>query len=278
MQATPRPSSMSTDQASSHKLPLLAASPGRATLFLADLHLSPSIPRTVSAFERFIDGIDATDVGQVYILGDLFEFWIGDDMMTSPFTAAVVARLASLRERGIRLFVMHGNRDFLLGKRFAQAAGAQLIDDPTLFEGFGRRWLLTHGDALCTDDMAYQRFRATTRKRWIQCFFLRWPLRLRTRIAANMRAKSEQAGPARMHITDVNRDAVAALFDASGVDGIIQGHTHRPATHDETRNGQARTRWVLADWEMDATPPRGGYLRLDEHGLHAISLATLPRP
>lgn len=254
----------------------------RATLFVSDLHLSPSIPLTVAAFERFIDGIDATDVGAVYILGDLFEFWIGDDMMRTPFAADIVARLATLRARGIRLFVMHGNRDFLLGKRFARAARAELIADPFPIAIGQTRWLLTHGDALCTDDEQYQRFRHIVRRRWVQLFFLSWPFRWRMKLAANMRANSERSGASRMHITDVNPQAVQALFERYDAYGMIQGHTHRPRRHDERYDapgsatgtpGTPRVRWVLADWELDATPPRGGYLRLDAHGLQAISLA-----
>ncbi len=256
----------------------------RATLFLSDLHLSPSIPLTVAAFERFVDSIDATDVGEVYILGDLFEFWIGDDMMRTPFAAEVVARLATLRARGIRLFVMHGNRDFLLGKRFARAAGAVLIPDPFPIAIGNERWLLTHGDALCTDDLQYQRFRRIVRRRWVQWFFLRWPFRWRMKLAANMRANSERSGASRMHITDVNARAVQALFERYDAHGMIQGHTHRPCRHDErygasgaagspdSATATARIRWVLADWELDETPPRGGYLRLDANGLQAILL------
>ncbi|MCY0387955.1 UDP-2,3-diacylglucosamine diphosphatase [Robbsia sp. Bb-Pol-6] len=249
-----------------------APSAGRATLFLADLHLSPAIPRTVAAFERFIDAIDAHDVGAVYILGDLFEFWIGDDMLRTPFAAAVAARLASLAARGIALRVMHGNRDFLLGRRFARAAAAELIPDPFILDTAGARWILTHGDALCTDDIGYQRFRRFARHRAVQCLFLAWPRRWRMKLAGNMRANSEQAGGSRMHISDVNGDAVAALFARSAATRMIQGHTHRPARHDESHDGRAATRWVLPDWELDTTPPRGGYLRLDDQGLREIAV------
>lgn len=250
----------------------------RATLFLSDLHLSPSIPLTVAAFERFVDDLDPADVGEVYILGDLFEFWIGDDMMRSPFAADMVARLATISARGIRLRVMHGNRDFLLGKRFARAAGAELITDPFPISIGQARWLLTHGDALCTDDAPYQRFRRIVRRRWVQLFFLSWPFRWRMKLAANMRANSERSGASRMHITDVNAQAVQALFEQYDACGMIQGHTHRPRRHETVfaphGSGVAtpHVRWVLADWELDATPPRGGYLRLDADGLRAISL------
>lgn len=250
----------------------------RATLFLADLHLSPALPRTVAAFERFIDGIDARDVDAVYILGDLFEFWIGDDMLRMPFVAALVARLASLRARGVTLRIMHGNRDFLLGRDFAHAAAAELIDDPFILERDGVRWILTHGDALCTDDVGYQRFRRFARRRAMQRLFLAWPRRWRMKLAGNMRASSQQAGPRRMHVSDVNADAVSALFAQAAATRMIQGHTHRPARHDERHGGQAATRWVLPDWDLDATPPRGGYLRLDDQGLLEIAATAPPAP
>ncbi|MGI4855677.1 MAG: UDP-2,3-diacylglucosamine diphosphatase [Janthinobacterium lividum] len=244
----------------------------RATLFLADLHLSPAIPRTVAAFERFIDAIDPCDVGTVYILGDLFEFWIGDDMLRTPFVAALVARLASLQARGVTLCIMHGNRDFLLGRRFARAAAAELIPDPYILDAAGTRWILTHGDALCTDDIGYQRFRRIARQRAVQRVFLAWPQRWRMKLAGNMRANSEQAGQSRMHISDVNGSAVAALFEQGSAARMIQGHTHRPARHDESHAGRVATRWVLPDWELDADPPRGGYLRLDAQGLREIAV------
>lgn len=245
----------------------------RAILFLADLHLSTGIPHTVAAFERFIDALDADDVGAVYILGDLFEFWIGDDMLTSPFAASIAAKLASVAHRGMKLYLMHGNRDFLLGARFARAADATLLQDPHRLNAFGQRWLLSHGDDLCTDDLAYQRFRAIARKRWLQWIFLHCPLAWRKRLAANMRAKSERTGASRMHISDVTPQAVAALFDAYDVDALIQGHTHRPARHDASRDGRTLTRWVLADWELDHAPLRGGYLRLDQDGMHVKSVS-----
>jgi len=245
----------------------------RAILILSDLHLSPSIPLTVQAFERFIDALDPVDVDAVYILGDLFEFWIGDDSLESPFAAGIAAKLASVSQRGMRLFVMHGNRDFLLGKRFARTARATLLADPHPLEAFGQHWLLTHGDALCTEDLSYQRFRAIVRRRWVQWLFLRWPLRWRTQIATNMRAKSEQAGASRMQISDVAPKTVAALFDTySGIDALIQGHTHRPARHDESRDGRTLTRWVLSDWELDHAPQRASFLRLDTQGTHVISV------
>jgi len=244
----------------------------RAILFLADLHLSTGIPRTVAAFERFIDALNPEDVGSVYILGDLFEFWIGDDMLASPFAAAIATKLASVAQRGMTLYLMHGNRDFLLGERFARAASATLLEDPHRLDAFGQRWLLSHGDALCTDDLAYQRFRATVRKPWIQWLFLRWPFAWRMQIAANMRAKSERTGASRMQISDVTPQAVSALFDAYEVDALIQGHTHRPARHDASCGDRTLTRWVLADWELDHAPLRGGYLRLDQDGMHVVSV------
>lgn len=248
-----------------------------AALFLSDLHLSAAIPRTVAAFEAFIDGIES-DVADVYILGDLFEYWIGDDMLATPFAARIVSTLATLRARGIRLRVMHGNRDFLLGTRFARAAQAELIEDPFLFEAFGQRWVLTHGDVLCTDDPGYQRFRRIVRKPWVQRFFLSWPLPWRRKLAGNMRANSEQAGASRMHISDVAPAAVHQMLESTHAELMIQGHTHRPARHEETLAGRRAVRWVLPDWELDMTPPRGGYLRVDAAGMTVHWLEGVEAP
>jgi UDP-2,3-diacylglucosamine hydrolase len=235
----------------------------RASLFLSDLHLSPALPRTTSAFTRFVDAVDPSDVAEVYILGDLFEFWIGDDMLEADFEAGIAAQLATLKQRGVALYVMHGNRDFLLGRRFARMAGATLIDDPIAIDRFAHRYVLTHGDLLCTDDLPYQRFRRVVRWRWLQWCFLRWPLRWRMRLAERIRANSARHGGARMIYTDVNRGAVQATYARFAADRMIQGHTHRPARHDD---GAAKTRWVLTDWELDGAVARAAYLRVDANG------------
>ena len=249
----------------------------RALLLISDLHLSPSIPNTVDAFERFIERT-ASDAGAVYILGDLFEYWIGDDMLATPFAQQVARTLRSLSERGIALYLMQGNRDFLLGKRFADAAAGTLLPDPYVIEAFGRRIVLAHGDALCTADVGYQRFRRVSHSAAGRCFFLSWPLRWRLALAERMRHKSQTTWTAeRMAVADVTQEAVTRLFRASGAGTLIHGHTHLPATHRQVIDAHDTERWVIPDWELDHGTPRGGYLKIDAHGVSAHPLDTVPR-
>jgi len=246
--------------------------PTRPLLFISDLHLSPAIPNTVAGFERFIAG-KAGEAGAVYILGDLFEYWIGDDMLATPFAQGVAATLRSLAQRGIALYLMQGNRDFQLGKRFAETAGGILLPDPTVIEAFGRPIVLAHGDALCTADAAYQRFRRISHSRAGRRFFLSWPLRWRLALAERMRNKSHTTWTSeRMAIADVTPDAVAALFRSSGTVTMIHGHTHLPATHRELIDGVQTERWVIPDWDLDHGKARGGYLKLDADGIESLPL------
>ncbi|PLZ02713.1 UDP-2,3-diacylglucosamine diphosphatase [Burkholderia sp. WAC0059] len=240
----------------------------RPFLFISDLHLNESIPRTVEAFEHFVR-VTADQADSVFILGDLFEYWIGDDMLADPFVARMTALLRTLAERGVALYVMHGNRDFLLGKRFMKAAGAIWLPDPIAITAFGTRIALAHGDALCTDDRGYQLFRRFARARPMQWLFLAWPYRWRRALAERMRTASE-AGRARPPLPryDVTARGVAALFRHSRAATIIHGHTHRPAQHLEPGG----TRWVLPDWDLDHGEARGGYLRIDSEGFRALPL------
>ncbi|WP_175953449.1 UDP-2,3-diacylglucosamine diphosphatase [Burkholderia sp. BCC0405] len=245
------------------------AQAARPFLFLSDLHLSEAIPKTVAAFEHFVK-YTADSADSVFILGDLFEYWIGDDILDDdPFAARMAALMHTFSERGIALYVMHGNRDFLLGRRFMKAAGAMLLPDPSLIMAFGQRIVLAHGDAQCTADRGYQLFRRFARNRVAQWLFLAWPFRWRRALAQRMRSNSE-AGRARpaSAIYDVTREGVAALFRKSRASVIIHGHTHRPARHMEPGG----IRWVLPDWDLDHGRPRGGYLRVDAEGIHAMPL------
>ncbi|MGN6085506.1 UDP-2,3-diacylglucosamine diphosphatase [Trinickia sp.] len=241
----------------------------RPLLLISDLHLSRSIPRTVDAFEHFIR-VTADSADSVFILGDLFEYWIGDDMLRAdPFSARIAAVLHTLSERGIALYVMHGNRDFLLGKRFMQAAGAIWLPDPFVMTAFGARIVLAHGDALCTADRKYQTFRRLARWRAAQLLFLAWPFKWRHALAERMRASSQEG---RMRppspLYDVTHQGVEALFRSSHTTTMIHGHTHKPARHQETSG----TRWVLPDWDLDHGTRRGGYLRIDAEGIQALPL------
>ncbi|SDV49661.1 UDP-2,3-diacylglucosamine diphosphatase [Chitinasiproducens palmae] len=249
-------------------------SPSRTgpVLVIADLHLSEALPVTDAAFGRFLRE-EASTASALYILGDLFEFWVGDDMLATPFAADVAARLAALSSRGVAIYVMHGNRDFLLGRRFAARAGATLLPDRHDLVAFGRRVRLLHGDTLCTDDVRYQRFRRLVHRPWLQRFFLAWPLRWRLALAARLRADSARSGAARVYLSDATPLGIdAERRVAPPVETIVHGHTHRPALHAH-RAGHAVERWVLPDWELDMTPRRGGYLRIDAAG---IKLCPLP--
>ncbi|MDH6151083.1 MULTISPECIES: UDP-2,3-diacylglucosamine diphosphatase [Paraburkholderia] len=240
----------------------------RPFFFLSDLHLSGAIPRTVAAFEHFIR-VSAEAADSVFILGDLFEYWVGDDMLSEPFVAHIAALLHTLSERGIALYIMHGNRDFLLGKRFMKAAGAIWLPDPFVITAFGTRIALAHGDGLCTADRGYQLFRCFARNRLAQILFLAWPFRWRRKLAENMRSKSEHGRTRPVPIKyDVTPQGVAALFRKSKTATIIHGHTHLPARHREPGG----TRWVLPDWDLDHGERRGGYLKIDADGIRALPL------
>ncbi|MDR5771946.1 MULTISPECIES: UDP-2,3-diacylglucosamine diphosphatase [unclassified Caballeronia] len=252
-----------------------AAHNARPLFFISDLHLSEAIPKTVAAFEHFIE-VTASGADSVFILGDLFEFWVGDDILDDAvaderarFARRMTKLLHTLTERGIALYVMHGNRDFLLGKRFMKEAGALPLPDPFTMTAFGTRIVLAHGDALCTADPGYQRFRRFARNPFAQRAFLALPLKTRLGIGQRMRTNSEGArmqGESPKY--DVTRKAVSELFIRSRTHTMIHGHTHRPAMHREVEGA----RWVLPDWELDMDEPRGGYLRIDEEGIRALPL------
>jgi UDP-2,3-diacylglucosamine hydrolase len=204
----------------------------------------------------------------VYILGDLFDWWIGDDQLRDPFVAQVVRSLRGIANAGVPLFVGHGNRDFMLGDAFARASGATLLPEFRRLDLHGVPTLLCHGDELCTDDVSYQKYRAHMRDPATQARLLRLPYFVRRAIAWWLRRKSgnEKAMKAES-IMDVNRDAVGAAFRAYGAQRMIHGHTHRPARHEHLVDGTPRERWVLADWH-----DRGHYLAVDAEGARAIEI------
>ena len=218
------------------------------TLFISDLHLSPDEPTVVEAFQAFLSG-PARGVDALYILGDLFEYWAGDDDLADPFNARIGADLAALAASGVQVFFMRGNRDFLVGEAFAKAASLTLLEDPTCIMIEGVSTLLMHGDTMCTDDVAYQAFRAQVRDGAWQTQFLAQPLAVRKRIIAGLRVQSEAAkGQKPMAIMDVHPDAVIAVLRDHHAQRLIHGHTHRPARHSVSVDGRTCERWVLADW------------------------------
>lgn len=240
----------------------------KPTLLLSDLHLSPAQPRAVAAFHAFARG-PAREASAVYILGDLFDWWIGDDQLRDRFYRGVAEALRGIRDAGAAVFVARGNRDFLLAEDFAAAAGATLLSERTVVDLGGVATLLAHGDELCTDDVAYQRFRAHSRTPQWRARILRKPYWLRRAIALYLRLRSRGATARKDEsIMDVNDQAVAEAFRMHGVRRMIHGHTHRPACHALTVDGVPRERHVLAAWHDD-----GHYLEVDDAGVRARRIA-----
>lgn len=220
--------------------------------FISDLHLSADRPSLTALFERYLAG-PAREAGSVYILGDLFEYWAGDDDLDDPLNRGVAETLARFAADGGKVYFMAGNRDFLLGKEFATRAHLQILQEPTLIRLGEQRTLLCHGDGLCTDDLAYQAFRKQVRDPAWQAQFLAQPLAIRKQIIAGVRMKSETAKSEKdAAIMDVNEDAVASLLREHGYPLLIHGHTHRPAVHTLDMEGHGCQRWVLADWRIQA--------------------------
>lgn len=236
-----------------------------AQVFISDLHLSPVRPGIVALFESFLTG-PAAAADTLYILGDLFEYWAGDDDLAAPFNRRIAQQLAACAGRGTRVFFMRGNRDFLAGGGFAGACGLTLLDDPAgviLDDGPA---LLSHGDALCTGDLEYQAFRSKVRSEdWMSGFLAR-PLAERKAEIEALRSKSEDEKRIKpMAIMDVSETAVIDMIRRSGARRLIHGHTHRPARHLHNVDGRQCERWVLADWY-----DRGSYLLCDGSGLRAL--------
>lgn len=227
------------------------------TLFISDLHLDDSRPETTALLQNFLDD-ETSDADALYILGDLFEFWLGDDV-PSKCSVEVAAAISRLADRGLPCYFMHGNRDFLLKEAYAKSAGMTLLPGEHVAELYGERVLLMHGDSLCTDDLPYQQFRAMVRNPAWQQGFLARPPQERLQIALQARdASAEHKDNVEMAIMDVNPDEVVAAFERHDVLRMIHGHTHRPATHDLEVNGHAAQRIVLGDWYTQASVLRVG--------------------
>ena len=238
-----------------------------STLFISDLHLCSGRPQSTRAFFGFLER-EARGADALYILGDLFEYWVGDDDLDDPFNAEVVAALARLVAGGVPVYLMHGNRDFVIGAAFARASGVQLLPDPTVLDLYGHAVLLMHGDTLCTLDLEYQAFRREARSQaWIERL-LGQPLAERKAAVEALRRKSEQEKRIKApEIMDVAPAEVEAQLRRHGYPRLIHGHTHRPARHLHIVDGHACERWVLADWYQG-----GSYLACDASGCRAVSL------
>jgi UDP-2,3-diacylglucosamine hydrolase len=228
-------------------------------LFISDLHLTAERPEANERFFGFMEG-KARGAAALYVLGDLFEAWIGDDDVVERFNAVIVGFFAALTKSGTPLFLMHGNRDWLIGERFCRETGGKLLTDPTVVDIAGTPTLLMHGDTLCTDDTEYQAWRLKALNPAFQAMFLSKSLEERRAMSAMMREKSKEviAGkPA--EIMDVNAGAVREAFQKHGVSRLIHGHTHRPARHQLEVDGRRCERWVLPDWYGP-----GGYLEIEK--------------
>ena len=239
-----------------------------ATLFISDLHLEAERPEIGEQFLAFLSG-PAREANALYILGDLFEAWVGDDD-PSPYYADMKVAIRELANSGVPVYFMHGNRDFMIGEQFAAETGMTLLSDPTPIELHGEQVLLAHGDSLCTDDVEYQQVRAMTRNPEWQAMMMAKPLEERVAFAQTAREQSQaRYGSLDEEITDVNQEAVEAIIREHGCDVLLHGHTHRPAVHPFHVDERPVHRIVLGDWYE-----QGSMVEWDEDGPR---LEELPR-
>ncbi|MBU6468468.1 MAG: UDP-2,3-diacylglucosamine diphosphatase [Betaproteobacteria bacterium] len=237
------------------------------SLFISDLHLSAKTLALRKRFFQFLEG-PAREAESLYILGDLFETWIGDDDIDSAANIKIVNALKELTDSGTALFVMHGNRDFLLSHEFAQRTGATLLNDPTDVILYGVRTILTHGDQLCTEDVEYQQWRKQVRSPQWQKQVLALPIEQRRKMASDATSMSADSKKKKsMDIMDVSTAAVMELIRKNDYPRIIHGHTHRPARHVYHIDDHTSERWVLTDWNNQ----KAGYLYCDRDGCRAIT-------
>ncbi len=242
------------------------------TLFISDLHLEPGRPEITRLFLDFLDG-EASEAESLYILGDLFEYWIGDDAKT-PLANQVGEGLRVLSRKGIAVHFMHGNRDFLLGEQFADQAGMNLLPQVFRLDLYGTATLLLHGDSLCIDDIEYQEFRAMVRDSQWQEQFLQLSIDERLEMATLARdASKTHTGSSPMEIMDVNQQAVEGIMQQHQASRLIHGHTHRPAVHQLSVAGKAGERIVLGDWYQ-----HGSVLRVDQNHVDLAALPLEARP
>ena len=256
--------------------------PYSSALLISDIHLTPSMPITAQRFIDFCEK-EARSVEAVFILGDLFEFWVGDDAsMRSPFHLEIKHALANLT-LSVKTYYMHGNRDFLIGPDFLKKTGMTLLPDPSKVILADTEYLLSHGDILCTADSAYQLFRSWVRKPWLQNCFLKMPLHWRRSIAHSLRSNStaqyQRAARAEPEViqmkVDVTLDACANMVDQAKTYQLIHGHTHLPTRHHENLSQVEWQRWVLSDWDLDHPEnvlPKASALRVDTSGVRYLDL------
>lgn len=237
------------------------------TLFISDLHLSEEQPHITQLFLSFMRDVAPT-AETLYILGDLFEYWAGDDDRHTAFHQSIIQAMSQLKQQGTAIFIMHGNRDFLMDEQLAKDCHASLLQDPSVIDLYGTPTLLTHGDALCTDDVAYQAFRKQVRASTWRNNFLAQPLQQRKAQIEQLRKMSEEQKQTKaMDIMDVNLDSVAELFREHQYPRMIHGHTHRQKHHLHEVDGKTCERWVLGDWHTT-----GNALKCDVTACHFQSI------
>jgi len=240
-------------------------------IFLSDLHLSVETPLLTGLFEEFLSG-KARSASSIYILGDLFEYWAGDDDLDDPFNSRIVSAMRSCSAH-VPILFMHGNRDFLIGTAFAEASGTTLLDDLLVADIHGIPTLIMHGDSLCTDDTEYQEFRRMVRSAHWKGRFMAQSLADRKAQIAALRVRSEAEKRVKsMKIMDVNQGETIRMMRQHGCTRLIHGHTHRPATHHLDLDGARAERWVLADWRNE-----GSYLACDPDNWHSERITTSER-
>ena len=247
---------------------LVAPPSWRSVELISDLHLQPQLPHTWRSWAHYLR---ASTADAIFILGDLFEAWVGDDALDEAGSfeaqcADILRTASSLRS----IFFMHGNRDFLIGPLFAQRSGTELLPDPFCLSFGGQRWLMSHGDALCLDDTDYQHFKLVARSKEWQQEILSQPLAQRRELAGCIRSESEARKMREVITADVDGDAALLWLQTAQAPTLIHGHTHRPAMH---ALDAAHQRWVLSDWDTDMHPERAEVLRIDAAGIRRIALA-----
>lgn len=252
-----------------------------AVWIASDIHLGDSVPHTAGAFYTFLAWA-RRDADALILCGDIFDAWIGDDhalRQPPPWLAEAITQLRTTAQ-AIPLWLVHGNRDFLMGPALARALGARLLDTPAVLGTDAGDILIAHGDEYCVDDIHYQRFRRIVHTPWIQSLFLALPLGLRRAIARGARARSRRArGRKTMKIMDVQPQAIERVLGEAGCTQMIHGHTHRPALHEMSVAGRPARRYVLPDWDFDqADPARGGWIEVDAQGIRPVARVPLQGP
>lgn len=251
-------------------------------LIISDLHLTPAYPYTADRFIDFCKN-EAREVQALFIIGDLFEFWVGDDAhLHTQFHHDIAEEIHAVSAAGVAVYFIAGNRDFLLGKAFQKLAGWLPLADPSIIKIGGKSWLLSHGDMLCTADTTYQLFRKWTRRKWIQSLFLLIPIRFRQMLGERLRKRARIKYELREYYDltnakikeDVTLEACAKITQEYGCTQLIHGHTHLPGHHVESFAGQSWQRWVLSDWDLDhpEMKPRAKALMINQETIESIDL------